>query len=382
MPSLTHNTPALRFPGYTGVWEQKQLEDVVTVYSGRDYKGIPAGNIPVYGTGGYMRSISQALSDNNDAIGIGRKGTIDHPFILKAPFWTVDTLFYCVPQHDYDLDFIYGLYQKVPWKALDESTGVPSLSKIAINHIKVLLPSLSEQRKIGSFFRHVDGLINLHQRQTQTLKKLKQGLLQKMFPQDGESVPRLRFPGFTDTWEQHKLKEIADFNPKSVLPEEFEYVDLQSVIGTSMVSHRTETKQTAPSRAQRLAQRGDVFFQTVRPYQKNNYLFSESHDNKNYVFSTGYAQMRPHIDPHFLMSFLVTDNFVKTVVNNCTEGTYPAINSNDLSQLIISVPDTDEQQKIGSFFNKLDDLIHLHKQYVTTLIHLKKGLLQKMFPQD
>jgi len=137
------------------------------VYSGRDYKGIPAGDIPVYGTGGYMLSISQALSDKNDAIGIGRKGTIDHPFILKAPFWTVDTLFYCVPQHDYDLDFIYDLYQKVPWKALDESTGVPSLSKMAINHIKVLLPSLPEQKQIGSLFRHVDGLIHLYERKNQ-----------------------------------------------------------------------------------------------------------------------------------------------------------------------------------------------------------------------
>jgi len=193
-----------------GVWEQQQLENVVTVYSGRDYKGIPAGDIPVYGTGGYMLSISQALSDKNDAIGIGRKGTIDHPFILKAPFWTVDTLFYCVPQHDYDLDFIYDLYQKVPWKALDESTGVPSLSKMAINHIKVLLPSLPEQKQIGSLFRHVDGLIHLHQRQTQKLKKLKQGLLHEMFPQEGESVPRLRFPGFTTTWKQQKVSDISD----------------------------------------------------------------------------------------------------------------------------------------------------------------------------
>ena len=75
-------------------------------------------------------------------------------------------------------------------------------------------------------------------------------------------------------WEQRKLNEVAEFNPKSDLPESFEYVDLESVVGTEMVSHRTETKETAPSRAQRLAQTGDVFFQTVRPYQRNNYLQS------------------------------------------------------------------------------------------------------------
>lgn len=73
-------------------------------------------------------------------------------------------------------------------------------------------------------------------------------------------TPQIRFSGYNDTWEQRKLNEVAEFNPKSGLPESFEYVDLESVVGTEMVSHRTETKETAPSRAQRLAQTGDVFF--------------------------------------------------------------------------------------------------------------------------
>ena len=165
---------------------------------------------------------------------------------------------------------------------------------------------------------------------------------------------------FHITWEQRKLYEVADFNPKSELPEVFEYVDLESVVGTEMISHRTETKDTAPSRAQRLAQKGDVFFQTVRPYQRNNYLF-EKPDN-NYVFSTGYAQMRPKIDATFLMSFLQTDSFVNVVLDNCTGTSYPAINSNDLSNLEISLPvSMDEQRRIGSFITNLDNLITLHQ---------------------
>ena len=110
-----------------------------------------------------------------------------------------------------------------------------------------------------------------------------------------------------------------------------------------MVSHRTETRDTAPSRAQRLAQTGDVFFQTVRPYQRNNYLFAKP-DN-NYVFSTGYAQMRPKIDAKFLMCFLQTDSFVQVVLNNCTGTGYPAINSNDLSNLEISLPSSMDNRK-------------------------------------
>ena len=112
-----------------------------------------------------------------------------------------------------------------------------------------------------------------------------------------KDAPEIRFPGFTDAWEQRELGECAEFNPKSELPDEFEYVDLESVVGTSMIAHRTENKKSAPSRAQRLAKQGDVFYQTVRPYQKNNYLFDLPLNN--YVFSTGYAQLRPYIYPYF-----------------------------------------------------------------------------------
>lgn len=147
-------------------WEQRKLGDVVDVCSGRDYKHLEEGDIPVYGTGGYMLSVSEALSEDDDAIGIGRKGTIDNPYILRAPFWTVDTLFYCVPKNGYDLDFVYGIYQNINWKLMDESTGVPSLSKTAINKVEVSAPSLEEQKKIGGYFTEIDNLITLHQRKS------------------------------------------------------------------------------------------------------------------------------------------------------------------------------------------------------------------------
>ncbi|SES13046.1 Type I restriction modification DNA specificity domain [Lachnobacterium bovis] len=91
-----------------------------------------------------MLSVSEALSEEDDAIGIGRKGTIDNPYILRAPFWTVDTLFYCIPKNGFDLDFVYGVYQNINWKLMDESTGVPSLSKAAINKVDVATPTLEE----------------------------------------------------------------------------------------------------------------------------------------------------------------------------------------------------------------------------------------------
>ena len=146
-----------------------------------DYKHLGEGDIPVYGTGGYMLSVDKALSENMDAIGIGRKGTIDKPYILRAPFWTVDTLFYCIPKDKFDLDFIYCLFQNVDWKKKDESTGVPSLSKVIINNVETSTPDMEEQRKIGSYFNNLDNLITLHQRKLEILKNIKKAMLEKMF---------------------------------------------------------------------------------------------------------------------------------------------------------------------------------------------------------
>ena len=173
--------PTVRFASFSEEWEQRKFEEIVDVRSGRDYKHLYNGDIPVYGTGGYMLSVDKALSYDEDAIGIGRKGTIDKPYLLKAPFWTVDTLFYSVPIKENNLFFINNLFQRVNWKRYDESTGVPSLSKAVINKISAMIPELDEQAKIGKFFKKLDETIALHQQALEKLKLLKQSLLQKMF---------------------------------------------------------------------------------------------------------------------------------------------------------------------------------------------------------
>ena len=168
--SFSHSTPDISLsvqlihPFYTSSWEQRKLGELVDVCSGRDYKHLSEGTIPVYGTGGYMLSVNDALSYDRDAIGIGRKGTIDRPYILKAPFWTVDTLFYAIPREKVDLNYAFDIFQNIDWKKKDESTGVPSLSKTAINDIDVLAPKHDEQQIIGQFFAAIDNLITLHQR--------------------------------------------------------------------------------------------------------------------------------------------------------------------------------------------------------------------------
>lgn len=192
--------------------------------------------------------------------------------------------------------------------------------------------------------------------------------------------PDIRFKGFNNAWEQRKLGELAEFNPKAELPLVFEYVDLESVVGTEMIAHREEKKGTAPSRAQRLARMGDLFYQTVRPYQRNNYLFEKP--DKHYVFSTGYAQMRPYYNGYFLMCLVQNDNFVKKVLDNCTGTSYPAISSTDLANIEVKFPtNVVEQEQIGEYFKQLDHLITLHQRELELIKKEKQTLLSKMFPK-
>lgn len=180
-PQNGHSVPEIRFSGFTEDWEQRKFADVVDIGSGMDYKHLEEGNIPVYGTGGYLLSVNKALSDDKDAIGIGRKGTIDKPYILRAPFWTVDTLFYCIPKENYDLDFTSCIFQNVDWKKKDESTGVPSLSKVIINNVETATPTMDEQQKIGEYFSNLDHLITLHQHKCEELQNIKKFMLKNMF---------------------------------------------------------------------------------------------------------------------------------------------------------------------------------------------------------
>lgn len=194
-------------------------------------------------------------------------------------------------------------------------------------------------------------------------------------------VPKRRFSNYIDKWKQCKLEDIAEFNPKSILPEEFKYVDLESVVGIELVGYKYVSKKLAPSRAQRLASYGDLFYQTVRPYQKNNFLFELR--EKNYVFSTGYAQMRPTVDSYFLFNCIQEASFIAKVLDRCTGTGYPSINSNELANIEIKTPENKlEQQKIGNFFKHLDQIISLEQRKLEKTKALKSAYLAEMFPAE
>lgn len=182
-PQEGEKAPKLRFKEFEkdGEWKKKSFDKLFEIGNGRDYKHLNKGEVPVYGTGGYMLSVDEYLYNGESAC-IGRKGTIDKPMFLEGKFWTVDTLFYthsfnnCIPK------FIFYIFQNIDWKKHNEAGGVPSLSKANIYKIEVFSPNPKEQQKIVDLLSSLDNLIQEQSNKIEQLKLHKKGLMQGLFP--------------------------------------------------------------------------------------------------------------------------------------------------------------------------------------------------------
>ena len=191
--------------------------------------------------------------------------------------------------------------------------------------------------------------------------------------------PNLRFLGFEGEWEEKKLGNVCDINPKNEsLPNTFIYIDLESVVDGSLQKENTVLKEEAPSRAQRILIKNDILFQMVRPYQKNNLFFDKDGD---FVASTGYAQIRTKENSQFIFQYLHNQNFVDKVIERCTGTSYPAINSSDLGKIQIAIPKLEEQKKIGDFLNLISQRILSQKKIIEQIKTLMKGSLEQIFSQ-
>ena len=394
--------PKIRFTEFTDAWEQRKLGEVADFSKGNGYSKadlIDEGQpIILYGrlytnyetvirnVETFARKKANSVfsqggevivpASGESAEDISRASVVEKSEVMLGGDLNIITVNEKINPTFLALTISNGTQQKELSKRA-QGKSVVHLRNTDLEKVDLLFPSNSEQKKIGDFFSNIDNLIALHQRKLEELKSFKSTMLSKMFPKHGQTVPEIRLAGFDGEWETKRLIEVADINPKGVVPEKFNYVDLESVTGTRIISYRTENKESAPSRAQRLAQFGDIFYQTVRPYQKNNYLFQK--EEGNWVFSTGYAQIRAKINNEFLFIWLQRTDFVNKVLLNCTGTSYPAVNSKDLSRLKISVPKMEEQQAIGEFFSNLDSLISSTQASIEEFKTLKKKLLQEMF---
>lgn len=196
------------------------------------------------------------------------------------------------------------------------------------------------------------------------------------------NVPNLRFEKFNNNWSRTTISKVCVCNPKNEdkLDDEFIYIDLESVEKGVLKSKNIIHLKNAPSRAQRILYKNDILFQSVRPYQRNNYLLNEDDDFLQYVASTGYIQLRTTLNPYFLFQLLNTDKINNEVMLRCTGTSYPAINSNDFSNILITITnDRNEQNKIAKFFSLIEERIQTQIKIIDTLSSQKKQIRNLIF---
>ena len=197
-----------------------------------------------------------------------------------------------------------------------------------------------------------------------------------------EKRPKLRFPGFDEPWKKCEFKEFAEVNPKcQSIPEQFYYIDLGSVEDGELRNEKIENALSAPSRAQRLLSCNDVLFQTVRPYQQNNYLFCEERSLPT-VASTGYAVFRTKYDVLFLYALIHTGHFLNSVLSRCTGTSFPAVSASDIEDILVSIPSLGEQQKIGELFRLLNSKIRKQKALIEALKKYKRGVVKAIMTKQ
>ena len=263
-------------------------------------------------------------------------------------------------------------------------TGQKVLSFLDLQKMKVRVPSYDEQKEIAAYFENLDYLITLHQRKCDETKKLKKYMLQKMFPQNGEKVPEIRFSGFTDDWEQRKLSEIAlqtygGGTPKTA-NEEFWKGNIPWIQSSDLleerlfnVKPRKYISQEAISKSStKLVPQNSIAIVTRVGVGKLAFMpFS-------YATSQDFLSLSElKIEPEFAVYALYK---MMRLVSNEVQGTsIKGITKDELLAKEILIPDCEEQKKIGAYLHNLDDLITLHQRELESLQNIKKFMLEKMF---
>jgi type I restriction enzyme S subunit len=377
--------PKIRFKGFSGEWKECTLSNIITVNSGKDYKHLEKGTIPVYGTGGYMLSVNTSLSEH-DAIGIGRKGTIDKPQYLKAPFWTVDTLFFLTTNNGDNLDFLFNLSQNIRWQKYDESTGVPSLSKNNIDKIKTCIPNKFEQQSVASFFTSLDAQISASTSRLASLKQMKAASLQAMFPQEGETIPKVRFKGFEGEWKTRSLNNYAKkrteknvnriYNVTLTNSAEFGIIDQRHFFDHD-ISNSENIDGYFVVRDKDFVYNPRISASApVGPINQNKLGYPGVMSPLYLVFEV------KGINHDFLEIYFHTALWHKYMFDNGNSGArFDRLTISDDDFMRMPIPDISlaEQQSIASFFTSLDRQIALHTQRLEKLKQIKAACLDKMF---
>ena len=387
--------PAIRFAGFTDPWEQRKLGEIVSIGAGAPPSAFSAGNflyvkVDDLNESSHFQFDSAQRVDANTAVKPIRKGSIifakrgaailGNKVRVLGKTAYIDTNMMALEPRGVDADFLWLFINQTGLYRIADTSTIPQINNKHIEPYPVDIPNMAEQQAIGTFFSRLDDLITLHQRKYDKLVIFKKSMLEKMFPKDGESVPEIRFAGFTDPWEQRKLGDVTDSfsgGTPDVSHTSYYGGSIPFIRSAEINSDKTElflTEKGLDNSSAKIVERGTVLYA----------LYGATSGEVGIAAIKGAINqailaLSPHTgnDPLFLASWLRREK--ARIVDTYLQGGQGNLSGSIVKELSFALPQQKEQQVIGSFFSRLDNLITLHQRKLELLQDIKKSLLDKMF---
>ena len=408
--SNNNKTPAIRFKGFTDTWEQRKFSELTEIRSAsRVHKEEwQSSGVPFYrssdvmaalnGTENEKAFISEELYEKLSAVSgklekgdvlVTGGGSVGKPYIVpnNEPLYTKDAdLLWIKNNENLDPYFVYTFFFSPTFTDyLNSVSHVGTIAHYTITQLgetPITLPCVSEQQKIGDYFRNLDSIITLHQRKYDKLIQFKAAMLKKMFPQNGANKPEIRFRGFTDGWEQRKLGDIVtvydgvhqtpNYQTSGVM-----FLSVENI--ATLKSNKFISIEDFKRDYKVYPQRNDILMSRIGDVGTTNVV--TDNDVKAYYVSLALLKYK-ETNPFFLSSAIQSDFVQKGLSNRTLKTAIPMkINKDEIGQVDVMLPTSaDEQDKIGSFFSQLDTLITLHQRKCDKYKSIKAGLIRKLFP--
>ena len=401
------NTPQIRFAGFTDAWEQRKLgsiADKVTEKNGQLSYSETFTNSAEFGIISQRDFFDHDIS-NSENIG-GYYVVRDNDFVynprisVTAPCGPINCnrlgrngvmspLYTVFKAHDIDTLYLEWFFKSSYWHSFmyyNGDSGARS-DRFSIKNdlffmMPIPVPTEEEQRRIGSLLSTLDKAITLHQRECDALQKFKKSMLQKMFPQNGESVPEIRFAGFTDAWEQRKFSDFtfpAGEKNKNDLPLEPYAITNEHGFIAQSEAHDDFGYMQDVDRKMYIIVKPNSF--AYNPARINVGSLGYYEGTKNVIVSSLYEvfQTVDDVDDIFLNQWFKTKDFMDWIAKLQEGSVRQYFYYDKLCECKMCMPSVEEQQQIGTYFRNLDTLITLHQRKLETLQKMKKSLLQKMF---
>ena len=373
--------PIIRFKGYQDDWEQRKLGDVAQEFkSGTSLKADEidiTGDYPVYGGNG-LRGYTSTYNHDGEYALIGRQGALcgNMNYSVGKAYFTEHAVVVKADENN-DTMFLYYMLDTMNLGQYSDQSAQPGLAVNKLVKLENWFPTKEEQQRIGWYFSNLDHLITLHQRKCDETKRLKKYMLQKMFPQNGEKVPEIRFSGFTDDWEQRKFGDVGSVAMcKRIFKEQtsdegevpFYKIGTFGGVPDAFISRELfdeyKAKYPYPNKGDILISASGSIGRTVEFTGKNEYF-----QDSNIVW----LKHGNEIDNSFL-------KVLYSVIEwSCEGSTIKRLYNDNFLKTEFMLPQIDEQKKIGTYFSTIDYLITLHQRELENLQNIKKFMLEKMF---